>query len=244
MMHTEFGPNYIGVGEDHKGKYAFDFKNKKQTQHLYDMFLKSKVITCWFEGPNASKKSPSFVAFVKDLKKWQNTYKELSSVKVQEKGWELSLKFNREEEITGILLGAEAYEYEKLIGNQLDRRQTLAQAFVNSKAIKGSQSTPVTMPELIKCLSDQNGPTDVLNQMTQPESANRKTLDIIYGGGYSAMRAKYFEGSPNSKTSSSVYKRVQGFNEARDKHLANLMRTKGGIFLAGDQHIEFIGKFL
>ena len=86
--------------------------------------------------------------------------------------------------------------------------------------------------------------SDILNEMIQPDSAKKETLEKIYGGSYNAMRAKYFEGSPGAKTSSSIYKRVDNFNRARDKHLANLMRTKGGIFLAGDGHIEFIDKFL
>ena len=244
-MHVVFDKKYIGIGEDHKGKYALDFKNKDHVEKLYSLFSNLKnEITCWYEGPNANKKSPSFVNFIKELKKWQSSHKEFSKIKIVEKGWELSLKFKREEELTGVLLGAEVYEYEKLLGSQLDGKQTLAQAFVNSKAIKGSQASPIKMDELIKCLSDQNGISDVLSEMIEPFSAKKNTLEKIYAGSYSAMRAKYFAGTPNSKTSSSIYKRVDNFNSARDKHLANLMRSKGGIFLAGDGHIEFIGKFL
>lgn len=244
-MHTYFGVNFIGVGEDHKGKHAFNFKNNNHTNNLYNLVSKSRSqIDCWFEGPNASKKSPSFKNFVREFKQWLTLYDEFKRVRVNEIGWELTLKFNRDEELTGVLLGAEAYEYEKLISSQLNSKQTLAEAFVNAGTIRGSQSSPVRMHELVRNLSDQNGPTDVLLKMQEPNSANRKTLDAIYAGGYGAMRAKYFAGTQNAATSSYVFKRVDNFNKARDKHLAKLMKTKGGIFLAGDGHIETIKNFL
>lgn len=244
-MHTYFGLNFIGVGEDHKGKHAFNFKNATHTTNLYNLVNKSRSsIDCWFEGPNASKKSPSFKNFILEFKQWLSLYEEFKRVRINEKGWELTLKFNRDEELTGVLLGAEAYEYEKLLHTQLDSKQTLAEAFVKAGTIRGSQAAPIQMFELIKNLTDQNGPTDVLLKMQEPNSANRKTLDSIYAGGYGAMRAKYFAGVQGAKKSSTVYKRVDAFNSARDRHLAKLMKTKGGIFLAGDGHIETIKKFL
>lgn len=242
-MHTYFGNKFIGIGEDHKGAYGFSFNNDSDVQKLSQLIDKKKTITCWYEGPKVGKKSASFVQFVKDFKAWLKTNNH-KDIKIIEKGWELSLRFNRMEEITGILLGAEAGEYKKLIGNQLNGKQTLADAIVKCKAIKGSQSSSVTMPELIKALSNNGKPTDVLQTMQQPNSATVNTLYAIYGGGYGAMRAKYFEGTKGAKKSSSVYKRVNNFNSARDKHLAKLMKNQGGIFLAGDQHIEFIKKYI
>ena len=237
-FHIIFDTNmkYIAVGEDHVGAFAFDFNDSKQTEYL-KAFLKkyNNRITVWYEGPNTSAISKSFRNFEVGLKKFNLTYKFSYIVR----GWELDLKFNKNCEYAGILLGAEVGDYVGLLGNCLDNKRTLLDAFVDCKKIKGTQPRGPTKAEVIEALSENNNmPSDVLLMMMAPKSANVSTLKAIYDGGNSAMRAKYFFGVPGAKTTSAVYKRVDTFNKSRDIHLAKKMKSVGGIFLAGDGHIE------
>lgn len=227
---------YIAVGEDHVGAFAFDFNNSKQTEYLKKFLKKhNNRITVWYEGPNLLAISKSFKNFEVGLEKFNSIY-EFSYVV---KGWELDLKFNKNCEYAGILLGGEVGDYVSLLGSCLDNKRTLLDAFVDCKKIKGAQPRSPTKAEVIEALSENDKtPSDVLKMMMAPKSANESTLKAIYSGGNNAMRAKYFYGVPGARTTSAVYKRVDDFNNLRDKHLAKKMKSVGGIFLAGDGHIE------
>jgi len=56
-IHNYFNQNFIGIGEDHNGDYAFDFYKKQQTDMLLDFLEKKDNIILWFEGPNVAAKS-------------------------------------------------------------------------------------------------------------------------------------------------------------------------------------------
>jgi hypothetical protein len=236
-LHIIFDSNmkYIGVGEDHVGAFAFNFKDSKQVEYLKNFLNKTKnKVTVWYEGPSIAAKSKSFKNFEAELKQFQSVNNFTYTVK----GWETDLKFNKEYEYAGILLGAEVRDYVSLLGTHLNGKKTLLEAMVDCKNVKGTQPRGPTKDEVIKALSDSGKPCDVLLEMMKPKSATKATLELIYGGGNRAMRAKYFAGTPGAKTTSQVYKRVDNFNKSRDMHLAKKMQQKGGIFLAGDGHIE------
>lgn len=241
-VHNFFRDNYIGIGEDHNGDYAFDFYDKNETD-LLSKFLNNKDrVTIWYEGPNVSAKSKSYRNFISDIKKFIDKNK--IKISIDERGWETDLKLPKDVDYTNILLGAEPEQYISLFGPQLTGKQTLAEAIVNSKNLKGAQSSTITMKELVDALSNNSKPSDILLEMQKENSATRETIYKIYGGAYNAMRAKYYEGTPGAYTSSKVYQRVQSVNTIRDKHLANKMKTIGGIFLAGDGHIEFVTRYI
>ena len=231
---------YIGIGEDHNGLHAFDFKNSSHIEYLKKFLLKrNNSVNIWYEGPNISAKSKSFQNFENELRKFQTDHK--INFRYLVKGWDADLKFDKMQEYAGILLGAEVYDYANLIGiSNLNGKKTLLQAMVDCKKIKGTQLIGPTIQEAKTSLTESSGaPCDVLEEMMKDGSATMQTLQKIYGGGNNAMRAKYFYGTPGAKTNSAVYKRVDEFNKTRDRHLAKKMKQEGGIFLAGDGHIEF-----
>lgn len=240
--HIFFTEKYIGIGEDHNGAHAFNFLNQEHVGNLSEYLKDKSSVKVWYEGPTVQAKSRSYLNFLEQLKK----YKSDNDLKfsVTEVGWEVGFRLPKQVDYTNILLGAEPDQYIQILGSQLNGKQTLAEAFVKSRGIKGSQSTPITMKDLVDCLSDGSTPSDILIEMQKPNSATQQIVRKIYGGGYSAMRAKYYEGTAGAFTSSSIYKRVQSVNELRDKHLANKMKREGGIFLAGDGHIQYVSRYL
>ena len=240
-MDIIFNRKYIAIGEDHVGKYEFNFNDATHTNNLESFLSGKNSISIWYEGPNITAKSKSYKNFVSDFK----NYIRNNDIKcsVSEKGWETDLSFSKDSEYTTVLLGAEPSQVISLIGSKLDGKRTLLDAIVDSGKFKGSRSAGPSKSDVIYALSDGGRPSEILKLMMEDNSATKEVIYRIYGGS-SPMRDLYFEGSAGALISSAIYKRVKTFNESRDKHLANKMQTVGGIFLAGNDHINLIKKFL
>ena len=128
----------------------------------------------------------------------------------------------------------------KMLGIYLDEERTLLEAIVDSGKFKGTQLRGPTTEEAVDALSDRNGPSDILELMMSEKSATEDNVKYIYG----RLRDKYFEGSSGALKTSDIYKRVNSFNDLRDKHLAKKMKVSNGIFLAGDDHMRLCKKYL
>lgn len=242
-MNIAFDPkgNYIGIGEDHVGSFAFDFGDKEHIDKLKNMMKNSNnssLIDVYYEGPNEKAKSKSYLMFIKRLTDWMKTNNVRLTIK--QIGWERDLSFPKDIEYSTILLGPEPDQVVSLLGKQLDGKQSLLDAIVKCGNFKGTQSRGPTKNEVIAALSNGSSPSDVLQTMMKDKSANMETIRLIYGG----MRDKYFQGTKGALTSSPLYARVNKFNDIRDRHLAKKMKTNGGIFLAGDDHIRLVKQYL
>ena len=231
-----FIPKYIGVGEDHVGAYALDFSNETHKNKLLELLKDKKSTTLWYEGPREDAKSKSFNNFVERFKSFIKSNN--LNVTIKEKGWEEGYLIPKETDYTNILLGAEPEYVIEMAGFELNGRQSLFDAIVRCGKFKGSQSFAVTPRDLENCLRG----SDVLAEMKKPNSATKETVQRIYGGG--GLRDKYYEGVPGARKNSAIYKRVKSANSDRDKHLASKMKSDGGIFLAGDGHIQFVSRYL
>ena len=240
-MDIIFNSKYIAIGEDHVGKYGFNFNDTRHINGITSLLSDKTSITVWYEGPNITAMSKSYKNFVSDFKK----YIKNNNIKcsVSEKGWETDLSFPKDSEYATVLLGAEPSQVISLIGSKLDGKRTLLDAIVDSGNFKGSRSHGPSKSDVIHALSDGRRPSEILKLMMEDKSATKESIYRIYGGS-SPMRDVYFEGSVGALVFSTIYKRIKTFNESRDKHLANKMQTVGGIFLAGNDHIKLIKKFL
>lgn len=233
---------YIGIGEDHAGAYVFSFSNSTHLNALVQLLNNQKNITVWFEGPNLSAKSKSFKNFVKELKTY--IQKQKLNIIINEKGWEIGYAFPKDIEYASILLGPDVSWVLSILAKELTGNQPLITAIAKSHAFRGTQAKAADEKDIIEALTDYYKPTDILELMMSENSATVNNVKAIWGGEYAAMRAKYFEGTPGALLSSKVYKRVNSFNKLRDKNLANKMKSYGGIFLAGNDHIRLVSKML
>ena len=242
-MNIAFDPkgDYIGIGEDHVGSFAFNFSDDAHIKQLKDFLTRKTTFTfvdVYYEGPNEKAKSQSYKNFVKQLNGWLKANK--TNLTVRERGWERDLNFPKDIEYSTILLGPEPQQVISLIGRELNGKQSLLDAIVKCGKFKGTQNRGPSKEEVIAALSDGTRPSDVLQLMMKEDSATAATVRSIYGG----MRDKYFEGSQNAAITSPIYRRVNQFNEMRDRHLAKKMKSEGGIFLAGDDHIRLVKQYL
>lgn len=240
-MNIAFDPkgNYIGVGEDHVGSFAFEFGNETHIEQLKTLTDRTATfVNVYYEGPNERAKSESYKNFVKQLNRWLKSNK--TNLTIRERGWERDLHFPKDIEYTTILLGPESGQVISLIGTELNGKQTLLDAIVKCGKFKGTQNRGPTKDEVVQALSNGGNPSDVLQTMMQENSATTSTVRLIYG----SMRDKYFEGSRGAAISSPIYRRVNQFNEIRDRHLARSMKRDGGIYLAGDDHIRLVKQYL
>ena len=248
-----FADNYICIGEDHEGRYAFNFSNSDDCAKLTTFIVNKKFnITLWYEGESETNTGKSFPQFKSDLKEYLTRSNLKPTIKID--GWDRGGNYKRIDVIAGILLGANYSNIVDIIGTQaLDGKQTLLSVYADSfKNFKTRELGSITLSqkEIIAALSNGTKPSDVLALMQQPKSATKETLKKIYGdergGSYKAMRAKYFKRdahSPASHTpliSSAVFKRVERFNDARDDNLAQKIKHHGGIFLMGDGHVDAV----
>lgn len=239
--------NYMLIGEDHVGGFDFDFNDPVHVKYLLKLILKDKNrgLHLWYEGPNRSAISKSFVAFKGQLERFfQN--EGLGVVFFRESGWEVGLTFDRLDEITNFTIGnSENYYHEKLPKNE----NTLLDAMVASTFqgnFRGTLSTPPTKNEFILALSEGTRPSDILEVLMQEDSniGSNRTQNIkrLFNDSYTSMRAKYYKGTPGAYSSSQIYKRIDNINIKRDNQLAKVMKTEGGIFLAGSGHVDNIKK--
>ena len=241
-----FTPNYICIGEDHNGQYAFNFNNKKDCYRLLQFVIsKDGVIKLWYEGSREDNTGKSFPKFKNDLTAYLNKCNLQYNIITD--GWDKDNIFDREDVIAGVLLGGEPNNYKDILGAQLNNRQSLLDAFSKIQWTLrefNNVTTTFKKEEIKEALSSNGKPSDILLEMQEENSANMTTLKKLYGGAYKAMRAKYFEGTPGALTSSKVFERVKRFNDKRDDNLASVIKKNGGIFLMGDGHVDAVKKRL
>lgn len=234
-VHLKFDTNnrYMGIGEDHEGLFAFDFNNKVHLANMKRLLetYKLEKIKIWYEGKTIKQKSKSFDAFIE---KFTRTFPNAQYTIL---GWETNIKIPRMIEITNVLLGAEPENYVRMIGTtNLKGGSTLLDVIASSRDF----ALRPTRKEIVTALTDRGKESDILKVMMLPNSNTREVLDILYGGGYNALRAKYYEGTRGALASSDLYKRVKAANDFRDDLLVANLKEKGGIFLAGDGHIQLL----
>lgn len=239
--------SYILIGEDHVGGFDFNFNNQDHTKNLIKHLIKNKTraLHLWFEGPDRNAISKSFKAFERkliDFLRKEELAEVAANIKIS--GWEIGLTFNRLDEITNFTIGnAEQYYHEKLPRD----KNTLFEAIVASSLqgnFRGTLSSPPTKEEFSMALSEGNEPSDILLVLQKKDSnvGNNRVQNIknLFNDSYSSIRAKYYKGTPGAKTSSQIYKRIDNINRKRDEQLAKVMKSDGGIFLAGSGHVDNI----